>query len=144
MSASLNQSASFPSANYSANSAHSSNNDTSLPSDTKPKKSSNRPTTTPRVDKELLTEEQKKTNHVLSEQRRRALIKEGFDLLERLTPSLAGGPVSAGPGNTGGGHSKSTVLFAAAKHIEELQSQVKHLEAALAQKQDHISTFYST
>ena len=95
------------------------------------KASGSKSATTPRGDKELLTEEQKKTNHVLSEQRRRALIKEGFELLEKLTPSLAGKPVSTGPGNTGGCHSKSAVLFAAAKYIEELQARVHDLESIL-------------
>lgn len=95
------------------------------------KASGSKSATTPRGDKELLTEEQKKTNHVLSEQRRRALIKEGFELLEKLTPSLAGKPVSTGPGNTGGCHSKSAVLFAAAKYIEELQALVNDLESKL-------------
>lgn len=90
---------------------------------------SSRSTPTPRPDKELLTDEQKKTNHVLSEQRRRALIKEGFELLESLTPSLAGGPVSAGPGNTGGGHSKSAILFAAARHIQDLEEKIRELQA---------------
>ena len=87
-----------------------------------------------RGDKELLSEEQKKVNHVLSEQRRRALIKEGFEKLEKLTPALSLAPVSAGPGNTGGGHSKSAILFSAAAYIEELQRTVNALKAQLEPK----------
>ncbi|KAJ3336567.1 hypothetical protein HDU91_001743 [Kappamyces sp. JEL0680] len=83
--------------------------------------------------KELLSDSQKKLNHVQSEQRRRANIKEGFDLLERLTPSLYNqAPIPQGPGNTGGGHSKQAVLKGAAEYIMQLQEQVELLKRQLA------------
>lgn len=78
--------------------------------------------------KGLLTEQEKKHNHVVSEQRRRQAIRDGFDEIVKLTPSLINGPVSAGPGNTGGGHSKSTILNAAAVYILELQEEVMKLK----------------
>ncbi|KAJ3315897.1 hypothetical protein HDV04_000104 [Boothiomyces sp. JEL0838] len=78
--------------------------------------------------RDLLTEDEKRVNHVVSEQRRRKLIREGFQVLVDLTPALSNSPpVSSGPGNTGGGHSKSTILFKAADYIRELKAQVESL-----------------
>jgi hypothetical protein len=83
--------------------------------------------------KELLSESQKRLNHVQSEQKRRANIKEGFAFLERLTPSLYNQPpISQGPGNTGGGHSKQAVLKGAAEYIVELKDQLKQLNQQIA------------
>ncbi|KKZ61308.1 hypothetical protein EMCG_04025 [[Emmonsia] crescens] len=59
--------------------------------------------------RENLTEEQKRTNHILSEQKRRNLIKQGFDDLCSLVPELHGG-----------GFSKSTMLIQAAEWLEDL------------------------
>ncbi|KAG5289222.1 HLH transcription factor [Histoplasma ohiense] len=59
--------------------------------------------------RENLTEEQKRTNHILSEQKRRNLIKQGFDDLCALVPELHGG-----------GFSKSTMLIQAAEWLEDL------------------------
>ncbi|PGH05769.1 hypothetical protein GX51_02740 [Blastomyces parvus] len=59
--------------------------------------------------RENLTEEQKRTNHILSEQKRRNLIKQGFDDLCALVPELHGG-----------GFSKSTMLVQAAEWLEDL------------------------
>jgi hypothetical protein len=44
------------------------------------------------VDKEKprLTEQEKKNNHIASEQKRRAAIREGFDRLTELVPGLEG------------------------------------------------------
>ncbi|KAJ3276721.1 hypothetical protein HDV01_002774 [Terramyces sp. JEL0728] len=82
--------------------------------------------------RDLLTEDEKRVNHVVSEQRRRKLIREGFQVLVDLTPSLSNSPpVSSGPGNTGGGHSKSTILFKAADYISELKAQVENLTSQL-------------
>lgn len=79
--------------------------------------------------RDLLTENEKRQNHVVSEQKRRAMIKDGFQRLIDLTPSLSDSPpVSTGPGNTGGTHSKSTVLFKAAEYIFQLKQQVAMLE----------------
>ena len=41
-------------------------------------------------DKPRLTEQEKKTNHIASEQKRRAAIREGFDRLTELVPGLEG------------------------------------------------------
>lgn len=59
--------------------------------------------------RENLTEEQKRENHIRSEQKRRTLIKEGFDDLCELVPSL-----------NGGGFSKSTMLSIAGDYLEEI------------------------
>lgn len=59
--------------------------------------------------RENLTDEQKRENHIKSEQKRRTLIKEGFDDLCDLVPGLKGG-----------GFSKSTMLTMAADWLEEI------------------------
>ncbi|WEW57162.1 hypothetical protein PRK78_002624 [Emydomyces testavorans] len=59
--------------------------------------------------RENLTEEQKRANHILSEQKRRNLIKQGFDELCSLVPELRGG-----------GFSKSTMLTQAADWLQDL------------------------
>lgn len=41
-------------------------------------------------EKPRLTEQEKKTNHIASEQKRRAAIREGFDRLTELVPGLEG------------------------------------------------------
>ncbi|KAM5453436.1 hypothetical protein MaudCBS49596_002638 [Microsporum audouinii] len=48
-----------------------------------------RPTTSER-EKPRLSEQEKKNNHIASEQKRRAAIREGFDRLTELVPGLAG------------------------------------------------------
>ncbi|KAF2723974.1 hypothetical protein K431DRAFT_194513, partial [Polychaeton citri CBS 116435] len=48
-----------------------------------------------------LTEDQKRANHIQSEQKRRNIIKQGYDDLNGLVPSLAGGK---------SGFSKSEIL----------------------------------
>ncbi|KAL2071466.1 hypothetical protein VTL71DRAFT_12701 [Oculimacula yallundae] len=74
--------------------------------------------------RENLTEDQKRENHIKSEQKRRTLIREGFEDLGELVPGLRGG-----------GFSKSAVLIMAAdwledliKGNEELQKRVDQLE----------------
>lgn len=59
--------------------------------------------------RENLSESQKRENHIRSEQKRRTLIKEGFDDLCELVPGLKGG-----------GFSKSTMLTMAAEWLEQL------------------------
>lgn len=59
--------------------------------------------------RENLTEDQKRENHIKSEQKRRTLIREGFEDLNELVPGLKQG-----------GHSKSAVLGMAADWLEEL------------------------
>jgi hypothetical protein len=63
-----------------------------------------------KASRENLTEDQKRENHIKSEQKRRTLIKEGFDDLGELVPDLRGG-----------GHSKSAVLIMAADWLEDLK-----------------------
>ena len=72
--------------------------------------------------RENLTEEQKRTNHILSEQKRRNLIKQGFDDLCTLVPEL-----------NGGGFSKSTMLIQAADWLEDLLRGNEQLKAQLAE-----------
>lgn len=71
--------------------------------------------------RENLTEEQKRTNHILSEQKRRNLIRQGFDDLCSLVPGLRGG-----------GFSKSAMLTQAADWLEELLRGNELLHSQLA------------
>lgn len=71
-----------------------------------------------KAQRENLTEEQKRSNHILSEQKRRNLIKHGFEELHDLVPELRNG-----------GLSKSNVLMEAASFLEEL---IKGNRAAFA------------
>lgn len=59
--------------------------------------------------RENLTEEQKRSNHILSEQKRRNLIKRGFDDLHDLVPEIRNG-----------GLSKSSILVAAADFLDKI------------------------
>ncbi|KLU91905.1 hypothetical protein MAPG_10854 [Magnaporthiopsis poae ATCC 64411] len=69
--------------------------------------------------RENLTDEQKRENHIKSEQKRRTLIKEGFDDLCDLVPGLKGG-----------GFSKSTMLTMAADWLEEIMRGNEELRQA--------------
>ncbi len=75
--------------------------------------------------RENLTEDQKRENHIKSEQKRRTLIKEGFDDLNELVPDLRGG-----------GHSKSVVLVMAADWLEDLIEGNKVLRARLQELEE--------
>jgi hypothetical protein len=70
--------------------------------------------------RENLTEEQKRNNHILSEQKRRNLIKQGFDDLCELVPDLKGG-----------GYSKSAMLVQAADWLENMLKGNEELRAML-------------
>lgn len=59
--------------------------------------------------RENLTEEQKRSNHIMSEQKRRNLIKRGFDDLHDLVPEIRAG-----------GLSKSHILLEAAGFLEKV------------------------
>ncbi|OJJ47126.1 hypothetical protein ASPZODRAFT_151680 [Penicilliopsis zonata CBS 506.65] len=72
--------------------------------------------------RENLSEEQKRTNHILSEQKRRNLIRQGFDDLCQLVPSLRGG-----------GFSKSAMLTQAADWLEEVLQGNEILRSQLAE-----------
>ncbi|KAL4793291.1 hypothetical protein BDV19DRAFT_366968 [Aspergillus venezuelensis] len=71
--------------------------------------------------RENLTEEQKRSNHIKSEQKRRNLIKEGFDDLCILVPGLKGG-----------GFSKSAMLTQAADWLDEMLRGNEALRMQLA------------
>jgi hypothetical protein len=71
--------------------------------------------------RENLTEEQKRSNHIMSEQKRRNLIKQGFDDLCELVPDLKGG-----------GYSKSAVLLQSADWLENLLKGNESLRNILA------------
>ncbi|KAF3482803.1 uncharacterized protein GIQ15_02127 [Arthroderma uncinatum] len=77
--------------------------------------------TTIKASRENLSEEQKRTNHILSEQKRRNLIKQGFDDLCSLVPELKGG-----------GYSKSTMLTQAGDWLADLLAGNELLKAQLA------------
>ena len=70
--------------------------------------------------RENLTEEQKRNNHILSEQKRRNLIKQGFEDLHMLVPELRSGNFS-----------KSNVLVEAAIFLENLVKGNEELAAKL-------------
>ncbi|PLB39508.1 basic helix-loop-helix domain-containing protein [Aspergillus candidus] len=72
--------------------------------------------------RENLTEEQKRSNHILSEQKRRNLIRQGFDDLCSLVPGLRGG-----------GFSKSAMLTQAADWLEEVLRGNEILKSQLAE-----------
>ncbi|KAH8178035.1 helix-loop-helix DNA-binding domain-containing protein [Sarocladium implicatum] len=71
--------------------------------------------------RENLSEEQKRENHIKSEQKRRTLIKEGFDDLCDLIPGLQSR-----------GLSKSTMLSMTAEYLEQLLEGNKELSEQLA------------
>ena len=71
--------------------------------------------------RENLSEEQKRSNHILSEQKRRNLIKRGFDDLHDLVPEIRNG-----------GLSKSSVLMEAANFLDKLISDNGELRKVLS------------
>lgn len=71
--------------------------------------------------RENLTEGQKRENHIKSEQKRRTLIKEGFDDLNELVPDLRSG-----------GFSKSVILTMAADFLDDLVQENNRLRSAIA------------
>ncbi|KAJ5150135.1 hypothetical protein N7448_001713 [Penicillium atrosanguineum] len=97
------------------------------PSNAKARRASNQTTRrgsiTPgsKLPRENLSEEQKRTNHILSEQKRRNLIRQGFDDLCTLVPGLRGG-----------GFSKSAMLTQAADWLEDLLRGNEVLHSQLA------------
>lgn len=68
-----------------------------------------------------LTEDQKRENHIQSEQKRRDLIRQGFNDLCSLVPELREG-----------GYSKSVVLMHAANFLEDLKTRVESLRGYVA------------
>lgn len=72
----------------------------------------------PRPARENLSEEQKRSNHIQSEQKRRNLIKQGFDDLTTMVPELRSGSLS-----------KSNMLTEAARFIRKMRDENNALEA---------------
>jgi heteromeric Ino2p/Ino4p transcription factor len=70
-------------------------------------------------DKPRLTDQEKKNNHIASEQKRRAAIREGFDRLTELVPGLEGQ-----------GRSESVVLK---KTVDFLRSQLDERRELVAE-----------
>lgn len=70
-------------------------------------------------DKPRLTDQEKKNNHIASEQKRRAAIREGFDRLTELVPGLEGQ-----------GRSESVVLK---KTVDFLRLQLEERRELIAQ-----------
>jgi len=73
-------------------------------------------------EKPRLTEQEKKNNHIASEQKRRAAIREGFDRLTELVPGLEGQ-----------GRSEGMVLNKVVDHarekLEERRMLIREIEA---------------
>jgi hypothetical protein len=88
-----------------------SSNDSPTPSELshKRRKSAAAANAAAKTARENLTEDQKRENHIKSEQKRRTLIREGFEDLGELVPGLRGG-----------GFSKSAVLIMSADWLEDL------------------------
>ncbi|KAF4980156.1 hypothetical protein FZEAL_3775 [Fusarium zealandicum] len=74
-------------------------------------------------DKPRLTEEEKKQNHIASEQKRRQAIREGFDRLTELVPGLEG------QGRSEGLVLKRTVDYMR-EQLSERQALVERVEQA--------------
>jgi hypothetical protein len=70
--------------------------------------------------RENLSEEQKRENHIKSEQKRRTLIKQGFIDMEALVPGLKGG-----------GFSKATMLTMATEWLENMMRGNEQLKEQL-------------
>jgi len=80
--------------------------------------------------KELLTEEEKRANHIASEKKRRNLIRLGFQELTDLVPCLSSG-VGVDGSLTPFNNSKSTILFKAIEYIKQLEMRNKELTQQL-------------
>jgi hypothetical protein len=64
-----------------------------------------------------LSEEKKKSNHIASEQRRRQNIRDGFNQLVEIVPSL-----------TNSQKSEAIILQKTAEYLEQLQQQQRELQ----------------
>ncbi|CEP11230.1 hypothetical protein [Parasitella parasitica] len=107
---------SFYSRQQSAKKRASPSMDSASPSSSSASSRSTRKSKKPRSTKELLTEEEKRANHIASEQKRRSTIRNGFKDLTDLIPTLK---------NIN--NSKSAVLFKAVDFIRYLEKRNKHL-----------------
>jgi len=86
---------------------------TPSPAAPSPTSDQNLPTT---PEKPRLTEQEKKNNHIASEQKRRAAIREGFDRLTELVPGLEGQ-----------GRSESVVLKKSVDYMREVLQERREL-----------------
>ncbi|KAI8364848.1 hypothetical protein EDC96DRAFT_510590 [Choanephora cucurbitarum] len=77
--------------------------------------------------RELLSEDQKRANHIASEQKRRNIIRGGFRELTEIIPTLK---------NIN--HSKSTILFKSVDYIKQLDRRNKALKEKLASLQHRV------
>ncbi|KAL2211700.1 hypothetical protein CC79DRAFT_1364000 [Sarocladium strictum] len=84
-------------------------------------------------EKPRLTEEEKKQNHIASEQKRRQAIREGFDRLTELVPGLEG------QGRSEGLVLKRTVEFMR-EQIADREVLVGRVEAAGGEVDDKMKT----
>lgn len=73
-----------------------------------------------KAQRENLSEEQKRSNHIQSEQKRRNLIKQGFEDLNKLVPELRSG-----------GFSKSNMLVETAKFMKRLTEENNEIKAQM-------------
>lgn len=74
-------------------------------------------------DKPRLTEEEKKSNHIASEQKRRQAIRQGFDQLASIVPGMEGQ-----------GRSEAVVLEATVKYMREQYAEQLRLSQVAAAK----------
>ncbi|KAF7171872.1 hypothetical protein CNMCM5623_004177 [Aspergillus felis] len=84
-------------------------------------------------DKPRLTEQEKKSNHIASEQKRRAAIREGFDRLTELVPGLEGQ-----------GRSESIVLRKTVDFIHMKLQERQELIAEIENRGGHIDDAFRT
>ncbi|KAH6900399.1 hypothetical protein B0T10DRAFT_26857 [Thelonectria olida] len=82
-------------------------------------------------DKPRLTEEEKKQNHIASEQKRRQAIREGFDRLTELVPGLEG------QGRSEGLVLKRTVDYMREKLVER-KAMIDRIEGAGGDVDDNL------
>lgn len=84
-------------------------------------------------DKPRLTEQEKKNNHIASEQKRRAAIREGFDRLTELVPGLEGQ-----------GRSESVVLKKTVDFLRLKLQERRELIAEIERTGGHVEESYRT
>lgn len=84
-------------------------------------------------DKPRLTEQEKKNNHIASEQKRRAAIREGFDRLTELVPGLEGQ-----------GRSESIVLKKTVDFMHMKLRERQELIAEIENRGGHIDDAFRT
>lgn len=70
------------------------------------------------ADKPRLSEQEKKNNHIASEQKRRQAIREGFDRLSEIVPGM-----------TGQGRSEAVMLQATVIHMKQQVEKKEELRA---------------